>query len=61
MKWHVSFETIHPFPDGNGRIGRMLYLWQCRQIDVEPELWTAEERQQYYSLFDGRDGILESE
>ncbi len=29
---HVAYETLHPFTDGNGRSGRVLWLWQMGGI-----------------------------
>ncbi|MCA9500459.1 MAG: Fic family protein [Nitrospira sp.] len=53
---HVQFETIHPFLDGNGRLGRLLItLLLCEQKMLrEPMLYLSlyfkTHRQQYYEL-----------
>ena len=32
---HVEFEKLHPFMDGNGRTGRLLWLWQMLRLNWE--------------------------
>lgn len=35
-KFHAKFENIHPFQDGNGRVGRVIILKQCLENDIIP-------------------------
>jgi Fic family protein len=48
LDFHVRFERIHPFQDGNGRIGRLLIFWQCLQSNIVPFIITEDLRLFYY-------------
>lgn len=49
---HAEFEKIHPFSDGNGRVGRLLMLAQAISNGVVPPIVLKEKRQAYYKYLE---------
>ena len=36
LEFHVNFERIHPFQDGNGRVGRLILFKECLKYNIVP-------------------------
>lgn len=36
LEFHVEFEKIHPFQDGNGRVGRLIMFKECLKCNIVP-------------------------
>ena len=48
LDFHVRFERIHPFQDGNGRIGRLLMFKECLANGIVPFIITDDLKMFYY-------------
>ena len=48
VDFHYHFEAIHPFQDGNGRVGRLLMFRECLANGVMPFIITEELKAFYY-------------
>lgn len=46
-KFHAKFENIHPFQDGNGRVGRIIIIKQCLDNDIIPIIIKNEHKRSY--------------
>ena len=50
-KFHLDFENLHPFNDGNGRIGRVLINYQLQLLGFPNLIIRDKEKQKYYDGF----------
>ena len=48
IEFHVRFERIHPFQDGNGRIGRLIILKECLKHSIVPFIIEDKNKIFYY-------------
>jgi Fic family protein len=48
VEYHYLFERIHPFQDGNGRVGRLITFRECLRNNIIPFIIDNNHRQFYY-------------
>lgn len=48
IEFHYKFEIIHPFQDGNGRVGRLIMLKECLKNNIVPFIITEFIKNNYY-------------
>lgn len=48
IEFHYRFERIHPFQDGNGRVGRMIMFKECLKYNITPFIVNEKHKLFYY-------------
>ncbi len=48
IEFHVNFERIHPFQEGNGRVGRMIAFKECLKNNIVPFIILDSKKMFYY-------------
>ena len=53
--YHIQFESIHPFEDGNGRTGRLLINFELLKNNLPPIVISKEDRVKYFEFLGNKD------
>ena len=56
-RYHIEFEKIYPFEDGNGRTGRLLINYELIRNNISPVVITKEDRVKYFEFIRNNDGV----
>lgn len=54
-RYHIEFEKVHPFEDGNGRTGRLLLNYELLKNNLYPVVITKEDRVKYFEFLKNND------
>jgi len=55
-KYHIEFERIHPFEDGNGRTGRLLINYELLKNNLPSVVISKDDRVKYFEFLRNNDG-----
>ena len=57
VRFHLDFETVRPFENGNGRTGQLLVNFELKKAGYLPVIFRLEDKERYFNAFDTyRDG-----
>ncbi|MEG1009778.1 MAG: Fic family protein, partial [Clostridia bacterium] len=54
-KYHIEFERIHPFEDGNGRTGRLIINYELLRNNLPPVIISKDDRIKYFEYIRSND------